>query len=168
MVQISINFFQFNVTKDIKIFMPEEFENIDKNIDLCFPNHEILDYESYHKILRVKNEEDLINNFSAIETKSIGEYIRNVSLSDRFKVSMSYNRLIHQPFRKIAEFIPGKCYCYQMSDTALVLISELELANVSLIEASKGSSLPICDPYRLIPMELNVPMLYRYMIVERH
>ena len=61
--QISINFFQFDIIKDINVVMPEDSIEVEKVLYICSENSELLSYGRYIDMLesKGKNEWDVRN-----------------------------------------------------------------------------------------------------------
>ena len=62
MTQISVNFFKFDLIKDINVITPEENTQMEKIVYFCFENYQILQNEKYKNILIQKYKNTLENN----------------------------------------------------------------------------------------------------------
>ena len=137
--QISINFFKFDVTKDINIFTPEETDYSSKVVYICFSNVQIADKERlsrYH--VRVPN----------------------IPLKERFDMTPpGFDIFVMPADMPNDELILGDRYCYQYSFKYFILESfhfhQHVLEHMTLFELSLGHIGYSLDQKRLIMVEFQ-------------
>ena len=137
--QISVNFFQYDVLTDIKIFTPEESKWCEKVAYVCFWDHEL------------KNAEKLAElNVYDPNTLTIGQ---------RFETRLTSDQIffyVHGFERKYA-FIVSNNICFQFqfkSDETSIAFHE-QVANVSYFWLAIGHESNNYDESRRIPATTN-------------
>lgn len=163
--QISINFFQFDTSKDIKVIMPEESGWKKKVFNLCFDNEDILNYESYLKLLMKKAElsknRTYLENYNRIgpkmylnwiESKDKKEtkkaFIRELTARERFSIAYNLSVItvgksdlpnqITPGWYDPIEFILGEKFCYQINRSFQAFVNSKSIENVTTIYVSIG------------------------------
>lgn len=151
-VQISVNFFQFDVIKDINVIMPDEIKDQDRVLYICFKSFETLSRERYVERFfeKAKNREiprKLIPGRDSMDSKQFLTLM--LTIQERFQLC---NKRIFRNIRGTEFFIIGARTCLQVKglsmDNYQVLQSELQ--NVTRIYLSLGKKLPYFDPRRSI------------------
>ena len=146
--QISMNFFKFDVIKDINVLMPEEVKNSNLQMNICFKNYEILQYDYYIRyIVEQQFGETARRNADSKFTKR--KVVASMTLDERFAITMEKRTMIHRD--QGIEFIFDSNFCFQVN-ASLVRIERKDIANVTDIGFSKGEPIPHFDPLRLIFM----------------
>lgn len=144
--QISINFFKFDVNKDINVFMPEEITESDKVLYVCFDNHEVFDPRNYNLFLR-RNKVSRINPFRMPVASYRKKFLDKMTVQQRFNVTISKSTLVplNDP---VDDFIIGNSYCVQIRNATLLYFNWESLNAVTSISVSMGQELPMFDKRR--------------------
>lgn len=143
--QISMNFFKFDVIKDINVLMPEEVKNSNLQMNICFKNYEILQYDYYIRyMIEQQFGETARKNADSKFTKR--KVVTSMTLDERFTITMGKKTIIHRD--QGIEFIFDINFCFQVN-ASLVRIERKNIANVTDIGFSKGESIRHFDPLRM-------------------
>lgn len=140
-VQISINFFQFDTIKDINVTVPESSNDIRKVYNLCFRNFEIIDVEMYSNIA---GENTKNHTWSDSNIAGYNEF----TMEERFN---STKNLLQYYSDITTEYLFGENYCYQLNRRLLLHTEQLE--NVSTIKVSTGYKFPYFDYWRFLTVK---------------
>lgn len=155
---ISNNFFKFDVNKDINVLTPDENDNKNRTIDLCFSNYEIVQNRLFKSLAYLYMKR---SNFSIPKDKQDRSNMVNImSLKDRFDITV-YAKNIIQPVvtesPMIEEFIFHFRYCYRVRIKSKLIMRTNALNNVSSYLMSMSQHNTTFDPRRLIPIKLTNP-----------
>ena len=148
--QISINFFKFEVVKDINVITPDVMNLNDRSdenvIYICFHNKDILNnkvYENY-EIEYLKQNPKTPFDSTGLRVK-IATYH---PLEDRFKMTQKWERL-GRVDSVIGEFIKGNKYCYMPQIRSLQLRKNL-FEGFTIFQTALGNKLSSFDERRLL------------------
>ena len=144
--QISINFFHFDVIKDIKVLMPEEINDTEIALNICFENDEVLDYQLYRKVVSL--DEKYVKLKIADEKLAKKDIVQNLTVMDRF--AMVPNTSLINGYEGIEEFMIGTKYCYHLIKPKNVSISPSLMANVTSVSYARGTQFPFFDHRRML------------------
>lgn len=148
--QISVNFFKFDVLKDINVVMPEEVNDTDTVLYVCFDNSEILSYKKYLNILNVTAKNKRLFGKKLDYPADKTNRIVSMNINQRFIITLESNTMFDIVYREsVEEFIIGIKYCYMLPKTEKHVISKSHLVNVTLAYVSLGQRLPLFDYRRL-------------------
>lgn len=121
--QISINFFKYEVLKDINVIMPEESRKKEKVAYVCFKNYEIIDKFKLRWELRDSynmSGDEISTTFRKPQFLKLT--VNGLSLKSRFKVTKMQHVVIEGgTFRQdlgASEFIISDKYCYKIDIVA--------------------------------------------------
>ena len=147
-VQISVNFFEFDIVKDINVIMPDEMKYQDRVLYICFNSFETFDHEKYIEKLyeKARNEEISrirIQQIDDRETKN--PLILTLTIQERFQ--LSNKRIFRETFEA---FIIGWRMC--LHTKRYYLVPQSELQNVTEIYLSLGKKLPYFDSRRCVSL----------------
>lgn len=160
-VQISTNYFKFEVVSDIKIILPESDKG-NKFLNICFQNNEVLNDTVYEKIKSEyeKTFDDL--NKMGSDEESIKSIVidNNFTIGQHFEIGISDEKLfIHKNRINITIFVTKRMICYQIKDTIydpVYAINQTHLSSVTYAHFSASSEYPNIDLFRLQPVtEIN-------------
>ena len=142
--QISLNFFQFDTMKDIKVSMPEATNHSGRHLNFCFDNHQFFDYELYSQMLDNGTiAPGNIWKFDRANENSKRLLFEFMTISQRFKLRHNLRKIESFWFHP-EEYILGNSYCYQLSEERYVF-SSFALANVTRMKVSLSDKLPNVD-----------------------
>lgn len=158
--QISINFFQFDIIKDINVVMPEDSIEVEKFLYICFENSELLSYDRYIDMLESKGKTNGIFKILSKQkdvTSGKRMILQILTIDERFGVSNNITRMLDDSvighFGDTVQFILGRKMCYQIqTQSAYPAILKTFLTNVSSIGVSKSRRLPLFDNRRLLSL----------------
>lgn len=151
--QISINFFRYEVIKNINIIMPEEIPFWEEVMNICFKNTEILDHEKCISLAQSKKG-DAEDYITICDDQN--PYIAKFNFEERFNMTLNIS---NSGFKPIMDFIQGDKYCYQnIKSNPHRCICNSFLSNVTIIQISIGAMLPIFDQNRLQKIDRIFPM----------
>ena len=154
--QISINFFEYDVLKDINVIMPEEIWKFERVLYVCFKNEEIIPDNVY--ISAVKKDKG--EQYEYQEKKSRKKYIHELKIGKRFEMTPDSNDIFmsKEPEVYAKNFIMGFRYCYQINLTTdeKPIISRAVADKISEVSILLGQELPHFDYRRLMKIVSNV------------
>ena len=163
--QISINFFEFDVNKDINIRMPSEFNfTTGKSVYLCFNMYQFFDQEQFRDLILVwrksndTNKQDLVDEW---KRKGISWYFKDffhyrATVGEIFRVVLNESIIDRS---SIIEILFEDKICFTSSKTELGPIAfgdeftkrtNRVLDNVTSISVALGDNYPYFDPQSLI------------------
>lgn len=158
--QISINFFQFDIIKDINVVMPEDSVEVKKVLYICFENSELLSYGRYIDMLESKGKTSgMFKRLSEQKDFISGKLLilQKLTIAERFSISNNITTILDDSvmgfFDDTVQFILGSKMCYQtqiLTDGPEIL--KTFLTNVSSIGVSKSHRLPLFDNRRLLSL----------------
>ena len=170
--QISINFFEFDVNKDINIRMPSEFNfRAGKSVYLCFEMEEFYDQEQFRDLMLVwskSNEtakQDVIDWWKreGISRDVADSFIYRATVGEIFRAVLNES-IIYE--KSIIEILFAKKICFTSSETELgpILFGDRYwhwhtkrvnrvLDNVTSISVALGDNYPYFDPQSLIEID---------------
>lgn len=167
-MQISVNFFVFDVSKDINVIMPEEKNETDKILNICFTNSEMFDYSKYLRFLLKKSHktDSVYKNWIwKLDKREFREdlFHQELTVEERFNISTSIIGL--EPSRLISEYIFSNKYCYQVLwEFAQVYFFQEEVGNITTVLLSVGQRLPKFDNRRMITNYIDFESGYSTVI----
>lgn len=111
--QISMNYFLFDVNKDINVLMSYQYDQLmNRSYYICFYNDQIMDYDMYVDIMKRKGYERKKIYRNDIEYQ--------LTFGERF--DMTYEPEFISRKYKLIEFIRDTHYCYTNNDSMLGFI----------------------------------------------
>lgn len=161
--QISINFFKFDVIKDINVIMAEELKNDDSVLYVCFENHEILQFENFLSL--VYSEPQRYGVRQPDKQKKVdmpvfkSRVLQMLNIHDRFYVTPDSLKLcevedLSGKYPEVSEFVYGSRYCYQFNISNMNCnFRRSWTKNVSSILISRGRKLPLFDSRGLLAVD---------------
>lgn len=155
--QISVNLFQFDVSKDINIIMPEEVKDPDKIMYMCFDNNEVIDYQKYVKLLREKSKKDSLFEKFYSEKDLPGtklDVMVELNIGERFDIAVNGNIFDYDYEDEVEGFLIGLKFCYQ-ADRVDLIIQKNWFENLTDLYISMGQRLPLFD-YRRLKIVKNI------------
>lgn len=109
--QISFNYFKFQVNSNIQLSMPGKEKM--KALNICFPNHQVIDYWKYQEIVTTKISKGEIPFNLTDEEFIIQSYL---TIKERLKITFDVDQLfkLDSPPQFSRKFIISEYICYQM------------------------------------------------------
>lgn len=148
---ISTNFFAFDVIRDINVTMPEEINDVDHVLNVCFDNEDILHIDEYKKIV---NEQKPTRIPRAAVTKRLRrKKIEMTPIGHRFNFTLPYKFLFRGHHNTVEEFIIGSSFCYQFIHPTVLFSLKSNLSDVTTIGISRGELLPLFDHRRIFKVD---------------
>lgn len=132
--EISINYFKFDVLKDINVIMPEEAFASERVLNVCFGCHQMLNSDRYIDIAfkRAISDENIYNYLNAQESINPKySIIERFDIRNRFDIAVNSSSAIANLEHEFKEFIVGPFNCYQIPDNFEANFDEDMLQNVS-------------------------------------
>ena len=154
LVQISINFFQFDVVKDINVKMPEEIGDKGLGLNVCLDSVYVLDNDSFIEYLK-ENAESRYHVSEPNDIHMRNRYISKMTLGNRFRTMKNNHAVLNALY--IERFIYTTQFddmvCYQVGDSVSRLVNQnidLNIDYLSIVRISRGYRLPEFDEGRLL------------------
>ena len=141
-----MNFFLFDVIRDMNVKMPEEINRTELALNICFQNSEVLDEEKFIAYLASTG-----NNVSYVLNRDKKRYkmhkTRIIPVKHRFGMVSS----IFRERRNIeTRFLYGPLLCYRFKSKAMIALTKKYMTNVTAMYLSIESKEPNFDYGRLV------------------
>lgn len=141
-----MNFFLFDVIRDVNVKMPEEINRTGLALNICFQNGEVLDEEKFIAYLA-----SIGNNVSYALNQEKKRYkthkVRTIRVKHRFGMVSS----IFRERRNIeTRFLYGPLLCYRFKSKAMIALTKKYMTNVTAMYLSVESKEPNFDYGRLV------------------
>ena len=151
--QISVNFFHFDTIRGIKVLMPEEINDTELVLNVCFENDEIIRGWEYDIILGVnktffKLSEDDRNRIRR-------DIVLNMTVKERFN-SIPKIKTLFRESRYIEEYLLGSKYCFQITYLKDIAIWGPYLFQIKSASFSRGKKFPLFDHRRLLTLNMQM------------
>lgn len=114
--QISVNYFEFDVIRDIEVIMPEQIIKTDEVLNLCFDNYKILHYKTLKRLADASKLPFDYDRDSPVQ-RQIRDLTLQRTIKERFEIALDRGSVfnINSSFH-IDPFIFGPKFCYQVSN----------------------------------------------------
>lgn len=152
--EVSKNYFEYQVIKDIDIIMPEDMKHKERVIVLCLHNEEVLDIEKYTllvntdpigQLIFLKSGQDIYHSSNKNYFLSYLTVKQRLDLRLNVSILFSFSRSVW-----IKEFILGQRFCYQINQTQIETpINRPMFANVTELFVGISAPIPNFVPKRL-------------------
>lgn len=136
-VQISVNYFQFDVVTNIAIIVPKLTHDA-MGINLCFLVHQMNNESIWNRLVRERYKSG--DGYTFVE--------QSLTLRDRFNMAIPPNELFPEHGEKVNIFITSGLYCYQIRKTKvgeLFTVKGSYLQKVQFLSTSMSELLPNAD-----------------------
>lgn len=154
--KISVDFFKYEVLKDISVIMPEELEvanRADRVTYFCLWNSDVLVIEKYASLFQKKVRLDPeLRRFVGSEYLDLQKYqvLQRFTIEERFDITLDIIGMKRKKkIQNFQEFMVGDKYCFEAASESYITLPATSLINVTNIRIARGQPLPLFDYRRL-------------------
>ena len=151
--KISINFFHFDTIRDIKVLMPEEINDTEFVLNVCFENDEMIREWEYDIILGVNKT--FFNLSKDDQNRIRRDIVLNMTVKERFN-SIPKIKALFRESRYIEEYLLGSKYCFQITYLKDIAIWGPFLLQIKSASFSRGKKFPLFDHRRLLTLNMKM------------